>query len=165
MDNPEAKLAEINRLLACYPQGSATDPEMSLRNYLTAVSDYAIADVTSAVDAFIKGTAPGVNPSFLPPPPALGAECRRQVNLRAEEAQRTRDRRPRLPKPDVPRTAESRARFAAVVDECVAILANPDTSNPESERGRKSILERTNERFDRERGYTVGDPEGDEAAA
>src|SRR5690606_30866127 len=126
MDKPEAKLAEINRLLACYQQGASVDPEMALRNYITAVSDYDAIDVAAAVDCIIKGSAPGLNLSFLPPPPALGAEVRRQMNLRLESEARSQAFRPRLPRPDVQRTPEEEARvkagFAALIESLSANL-------------------------------------------
>lgn len=67
---------------------------------------------------------------------------------------------------EIQRTPESRERVRAMIDDCVAnIAAKSLDPNPESEQGRKSIFDRTNERFDRERGYSVGDPDGDKAIA
>ena len=71
MQSPQAKLKDISRLLASWPSAAGEGDEQ-LRSYLLAVDDYPADDVTAAVDALIKGIAPGVNPSFLPPPAVVG---------------------------------------------------------------------------------------------
>jgi hypothetical protein len=156
-------LADINRLLSGYPPGNWTDPEQALRSYLLAVDDYPAQDVEAAVVALIKGVAPGVNPGFLPPPAVVGAECKRQNNLRCEREARDKRLHPALPPPDVERTPESRARVKAMIDQTVANLAAKSLDDP-VERHRRRIA-KTNERFDANPYFEVGDPEDTADAA
>ncbi len=151
-------MAEINRLLAGYPPGNWIDPEEALRGYLLAVEDYPADDVTAAVDSLIKGVAPGVNPGFLPPPAVVGSECHRQNHLRAEREARDRALRPRLPPPDIERTAESQARVRALMERTVNGLRAQSTDEDPVERHRR-VVARANQYWD------VGDPEGAEDAA
>jgi hypothetical protein len=155
-------LKDITRLLGSWPSAAApADGEEQLRSYMLAVEDYHADDVTAGVDALIKGTAPGVNPSFLPPPAVVGAECHRQNHLRTTREARDKALRPALPPPMVEHSAESRARVKALVDKAVGNLSVAPEEDP-IERHRR-IIARTNERFDAERGFTVGD-DGEEAA-
>jgi hypothetical protein len=163
MQSPQAKLKDIKRLLGVYPPLNTADAEQAVRNYLLAVDDYTAADVEAAVDTFIKGSAPGVNPSFLPPPPAVGAECRRQLNLRLDREARDKLSRPALPEPDVERTPESQARVRELVERTVHGLRTPDSDDPAARHKRR--MEKTNARFDQERRYSVGDRDGHEDAA
>jgi hypothetical protein len=116
-------LAQIRRILALWPPQEADDGEELLRNYLLAVEDYLAVDVELAVTGFIKGIAPGVNPSYRPKPPEVGAECRRQMNLRLDREARERSYRPKLPAPDIVHTPESRARVKAMVERATAQLS------------------------------------------
>ena len=148
-----------------WPSQAADDGEELVRAYLLAVEDYPADDVTNAVDMMVKGTAPGINPGFRPKPSEVGAECRRQMTLRLEREHREKIARPRLPPPLAPRTAESKAKFKGIVEQIVANLSMVESGpNPSSEAGRRSILERTNKRFDAER-YEAGDPDGDRHVA
>lgn len=158
MQSPTRKIEDITRLLACFRTPGQADPadaEQQFRNYIFAVDDYPAADVEAAVEALIKGSAPGVNPSFLPPPPAVGAECRRQLNLRLDREARDKLSRPALPKPDVERTPESQARVRELVERTVRGLRTPDADDPVARHKRQ--LDKTNARFDQERGYSIGD--------
>jgi hypothetical protein len=152
--------------LACFRTPGQADPadaEQQFRNYIFAVDDYPAADVEAAVEALIKGTAPGVNPSFLPPPPAVGAECRRQLNLRLDREQRERNFRPKLPPPDIERDEVSQARVKELMERTVHGLRTPDSDDPAARHKRR--MEKTNAYFDEERGYSVGDRDGHEDAA
>lgn len=130
---------------------------------MLAVEDYPADDITAAVDALIKGIAPGVNPSFLPPPAVVGAECHRQNHMRVTREERDKRLHPALPPPDLVKTAASRAKFKAVVDQIVANLATDPDQDPKARHRR--LMTRTNERFDAERGFSVGDPEDASDAA
>lgn len=84
---------------------------------MEAVTDYEPMDLKTAVHAFLSGSAPGVsNPSFAPSAPMVGAEIRRQMNLRLDVEERNRIRRPALPSPDIVKTAASKARVKALLD-------------------------------------------------
>lgn len=152
-----------------WPSQAQDDGEDLLRAYLLAVEDYAVGDVEAAVDELVKGTAPGVSPSFRPKPSETGAECRRQMNLRLESEARAR--RPALPPPDVVRSPESRARVAAMAQRAIEDIASTMlTPDAETSRRRQRFNERMQVRFDpkteREAlarlGYSVGDPDGED---
>lgn len=139
-------MADINRLLACYPAGNWADPEQALRSYLLVVEDYPADDVEEAITTLIKGVAPGVNASFLPVPAVVGAECRRQLHLRLDRENREKKLRPHLPPPDVVHTPEERARVAELVAGVVSNLA-ADAEIQDAARRRNGQLARTNDRF------------------
>lgn len=158
-------MKDITRLLGSWPSAAApVDGDEQLRSYLLAVEDYPAQDVEAAVVALIKGVAPGVNPGFLPPPAVVGAECKRQNNLRCEREARDRRLHPALPPPDVERTPESQARVKALIDGAVANLASKSLDEDPIERHRRRIA-KTNERFDRDPYFEVGDPEDEADAA
>lgn len=146
-----------------WPPQAGDDGDELVRGYLLAVEDYPAGDVELAVDTLIKGVAPGINPSFRPKPPEVGSECRRQMNLRLDSEARARAYRPKLPPPDIERTPESQARVKALVEGAVANLTAASLDDP-AERHRAAIR-RSNAYFDAERGFSVGDPEGDRDVA
>lgn len=157
-----------------WPQASDDGDEL-LRGYLLAVDDYPFCDVEGAVDALIKGIAPGVNPSFRPKPSEVGAECRRRMNLRLDSEHRAKMARPALPPPDVERTPESRARVKAMVDKALGNLKSVTADEDAATAQRKAEMwAKTNARFDPSAdeadmaarlGFTAGDPEGERDVA
>jgi hypothetical protein len=161
MQSTQAKLTQVRRILALWPPQATDDAEELLRGYLLAVEDYHADDVWRAVDTLIKGTAPGVNPSFRPKPSEVGAECRRQMNLRLDSEYRDKMARPKLAPPDIERTPESQARVRALMEQTLRGL-NRMTGDDPIERHR-AVLRKTNEYFDAERGFTVGDDHEDAA--
>jgi hypothetical protein len=165
--------AAFDRLFRTYgPLGQGSTPEEITRDrierikvYFDAVALYEECDVEAAIDSFLSGAAPGVsNPSFAPNAPMVGSETRRQMNLRLDREHRERLARPALPPPDVTRTPEAQARVKALMEKTVADLQAKSLDDDPIERHRR-LLRRTNERFDEERGYSVGDREGHEDAA
>lgn len=171
-DRNETIAQALDRLFRTYPQSDrGGSPEDLARDrieraqvYFEAVEPYETRDIEAAVSAFITGTAPGVNPNFAPPAPAVAAEVRRQMNLRLDHEARIR--KPALPPPDIERTPESQARVKARAAELIASLASLSRTD-EAAAAYRDRLNRTNERFDREliaaRGYTVGDRDGEAA--
>lgn len=155
MQSPQAKLKQIQRILALWPSQAADDGDELLRAYLFVVDDYPADDVEAAVDLMVKGLAPGLNPGFRPKPPEVGAECRRQMNLRCEREARLKALRPRLPPPDVVRSPESQARVKELVAGVVKKLAAEPDDDP-AERHRRRVA-RANAYFD------AGDPDEDAA--
>lgn len=147
-----------------WPSQAGDDGEELLRAYLFVADDYPADDVERAVDLMVKGIAPGINPGFRPKPSEVGAECRRQMNLRLDREKREKARRPKLPPPDIEHDAASRARVKAMVDAVVAKLSE-GSLREESAANRRAMIQRANERFDRERGFDVGDRIGHEDAA
>src|SRR6185312_869280 len=122
---------------------------------------------------FISGSAPGHNPSFIPPAPLVGSEVRRVMNLRLDAEHR--QRKPALPAPDVVVSPEARARMAALAMRTAAALRTPDAEAEAAELARKKAgWAKTNARFapdmsdaaiKRRLGYSAGDPEDDAHAA
>ena len=175
MQSPQAKLKQVRRILALWPSQVADEGEELLRAYLLAVEDYPVEDVERGVDQLVKGTAPGVSPSFRPKPPETGAECRRQMNLRLDRENREKKLRPALPPPSVKRTPEDRAKVKAMVDDLVQrTTAQIEAQNPK----RPGIIQRANAAFMPDLSdeatlrrlnltpyYSSGDPEGAEDAA
>lgn len=182
--NHQRIAAAFDKLFRTYgPQGQGNSPEEIARDrierikvYFDAVALYAEQDVELAVDNFLAGSAPGHNPSFAPPAPLVGAECRRVMNLRLD---RERDRRPALPPPDVPEaTPEERARVKARIDTFVASVAESHLTDEAAAARRESeLLQRTNARFmpdmspnamahrlNLPSGYSLGAPESDREA-
>lgn len=107
-----AKVAQaFGKLFQSYPSFQAGGADETLPVYFEAVEPYQTGDILDAVTNFLTGKAPGVNPSFAPPAPALASECRRVMNLRLEHE---RIMRPALPPPPEPEISEAeRARVAA----------------------------------------------------
>lgn len=140
-----------------------------MRGYLLAVDDYVADDVTAAVDSFIKGIAPGVNPNFLPTAASVGAECRRQLNLRLDRENRIKATQPKLIPPDIEKSPEERARMKAKLDEFLAkSAAQMRVVGDEADEKARAVLRKTNERFapdmdddevHKRLGFTAGDPE------
>lgn len=151
------------------------DGEQLLRDYLLATEDYPAGDIEAAVNTLVKGVAPGVNPSFRPKPPEVGAECRRQLHLRLDSERRTNMLRPALPAPEIEHTPESRERMKAILEAGLARLETTAGPEQETELARsKAQWDKVNARFypdmnpramRKRLGFSAGDPEGDEAAA
>lgn len=165
-------MKEIIRLLASWPSAAGEGDEQ-LRSYLLAVDDYPFCDVENAIVNLIKGNAPGVNPAFLPPPPVVGSECRRVMNIRLESERRDKLRQPALPPPDIAHSAEDRAKVKAKIEAFLADQQAAPTDQAAVKR-RNEIWAKTNARFTpdmspeavRKRlGFEVGDPEDEADAA
>lgn len=146
--------AAFDRLFRTYgPLGQGSTPDEVTRDrierikvYFEAVAPYAEDDVDAAVEAFLTGSAVGVNPNFAPPAPAFAGECRRQMNARLRRAELERLARPQLPPPDIEKTPEQRERAKAKVAEFLENLAAPD-SDLEAVKRRNEQFEKTNARF------------------
>jgi hypothetical protein len=176
MQSPQAKLKQIRRILALWPSQAGDDGEDLLRGYLLAVDDYPADDVERGVDQLVKGTAPGINPSFRPKPSEVGAECRRQLNLRLDAVAREKLYRPALPKPDYVRSPDEEARVKAGFDELIASLSvSVRTEDAAATARNKAMLDKANRYFAPDmseeaiharlgrRRYSVGDPHEDAA--
>lgn len=169
MNRNETIAQALDRLFRTYPQSdrgaSAEDVAREriarAEVYFEALADYDTRDIEAAVAAFLSGTAPGVNPNFAPPAPAVASEVRRQMHLRLDAEARVR--KPALPPPEIVRTPEAQARVKAMVDDLLRDLA--EASLADDAEAYRDRLRRTNEAFDAARGYSVGSPEGDGEAA
>lgn len=182
MDRTQQIAEAFDRLFRTYLQSDRDDPERLAIDrlgkasvYFEAVEDYDTADVLAALKNFGNGSAPGHNPEFIPSAPVVGAEARRVRNLRLDSEARDRALRPALPEPPIVRSPESRARVKAMADALGARLRSNDAAAAEQSQQRAM---RVNSRLEpdmsdeaiRKRlnlgsglGYSVGDPEGDEA--
>jgi hypothetical protein len=161
MQSPQVKPNQVRRILALWPPQATDDGDELVRGYLLAVEDYHADDVWRAVDTLIKGTAPGVNPSFRPKPSEVGAECRRQMNLRLDSEYRTKLSQPKLAPPDIERTPESQARVRELMKQTLLGLKRVTDDDPIARH--RAVLRKANEYFDAERGFTVGDDHEDAA--
>lgn len=173
MSRDEQVAAALERLFSTYQQfGRSDDPADRVKAasaYFEAVLPYQVRDIEAAVTNFLNGSVPGVNLSFAPPAPAVGAEVRRVMNLRLDRESRGVVRN-QLPPPTIERTDESRARVMAQMQAFTATNADGDRI---AEQARREGWAKVNARFDadlaampdRERlkrlGYTAGDPDAD----
>ena len=115
---------------------------------MLAVDDYSADIVEDAVNGFIKGTAPGVNANFLPPPPVLGAECTRLLNIERRREELERRYRPVLPPPPIVHDPDSQARVGELVKKAVENLQSVDEkSDTEADKRRDEMWEKVNRRF------------------
>lgn len=146
MQSDETLVRELNRLFSAFPPANTPDAKGNVRNYAFAAKDYCAEDVAAAIDAFIAGKAPGVNLNFVPTSAALGAECRRQLNLRLDQEDR---RKARLsPPPDKVSTDEERTRAAAELKEYLRGSAERQhAADGEATRRRQDTIAKANARF------------------
>ena len=178
MDRQTRIATALERLFRTYQQPGAGEEALRDRIerakvYFDAVAPYEIVDIEQAVANFLSGSAPGINPSFQPPAPAVGAECRRCMNLRLDSEHRMRQ--PALPPPDLEKSPESRARVKAKVAELISRLADDQrTEDAAAAKRRADMQKRVDERFApdpspgatlQRLGFEVGDRDGHEDAA
>lgn len=168
MDDRNEKIAAaLERLFRTYPQsdrGDALDVALErmerAKIYFDALAQYDLRDIEIGIAALISGSAPGVNPNFIPPAPVVAGEVRRQMGLRHHREDIDRIAQPKLAPPDVERTPESQARVRELMNRTVAGLRGmTEKDSAEADARRKALWDRTNASFDAERGYSIGDPE------
>lgn len=182
MDDRTEKIgAALERLFRTYPQsdrGDALDVALErmerAKVYLEALEPYDIRDIEAGCHAFVTGTAPGVNPAFIPPAPQVAAEVRRQMNLRLDSERRTAAFRPKLPPPDIERTTESQQRVRELMETTVAGLKRvTEETDGDSVKRKADQWGRTNVRFypdlndaemEARLGFSVGDKDEQDAA-
>lgn len=113
------QVQEIKRLTSSFPVPSYGTPEERFKAFLAASRDYADEILTAAVSNLVEGKVPSVNPNYLPTSAALGNECQRLANQKAESDERTRRYTYKaLPEPErAPVTPESKARVRAMIEE------------------------------------------------
>lgn len=177
------KIAEaLDRLFRTYQQSDRGEAGLVVSErierakvYFEAVAPYELRDIETAIGNFITGSAPGNNAAFVPPAPAVGAECRRVMNLRVDSEARSRVYKPALPPPDHVVSPEARARAKALVAKAVAHL----TGVEEAERipGREALTDLMHrvdasmgadmspEAMAHRLGYSVGNEDGEGEAA
>lgn len=154
-ERDERVAAAFSKLFRTYDRPAQELTEQAVREkvdrakvYFEAVASYDAGDVETAVGNFLAGSAPGHNPSFAPPAPLVGAETRRVMNLRLDQANRDRALRPKLPPPPAVKTPESIAKFKAMLAEVDRNLAAMSlTDDAERERTRQDMQRKTDERF------------------
>lgn len=185
----ETIAAAFDRLFRTYQQSDRGEPEAVVRErmerakvYFEAVEPYQTGDIERAVENFITGNAPGVNPAFAPPAPQVASECRRVMNLRLDHERRSRPVLP--PPPEEPISDEERERGKAAFARLKADLdaklepVHSERATASKERGERET------RWLRDRGdlvdvpgtsvpvsrslmrqYSVGDDDGDRDVA
>ena len=146
-----------------------------LHNYLTAIDDWHADHVEDAVTMFIKGEVPGHDGRFAPTAPMLAKAC----GLVLESENRNRYlaglQQPRLPKPDIEKTPEQRARALDAVEKFTQQMKRDQMILEEAHR--KDQWERVNARFVPDQTeeairqrlmktpFTTGSPESERAAS
>jgi len=178
MDRQTRIATALERLFRTYQQLGAGEEALRDRIerakvYFDAVAPYEIVDIEQAVANFLSGSAPGVNPSFQPPAPAVGSECRRCMNLRLDSEHRMKP--PALPPPDIEKSPESRARVKAKVAELIGKFSEQHRTEDAATAKRAADLQkRVDERFSpdpspaatlQRLGFEAGDRDGHEDAA
>jgi hypothetical protein len=158
----------LKLLFATFPPQTG-DLAAMMDAYDLAIEGHDPRDVDAAVRKFVRGEVEGHNPSFAPSAALLGSAIRKCMNDRLDSDRRAQ--RPALPRPDIPKTDESRERVRALAAKEIARLASDmrtDDARRDSER--KQFMGRVNERFypemdekamKRRLGFVAGDPEGD----
>jgi hypothetical protein len=69
-------------LFGCFPQSPMADPDLQIRAYLEAVSDFECVDVIAATQRFIQGEVKEVNKAFCPSTAQLCDEVRYRKQMR-----------------------------------------------------------------------------------
>lgn len=157
---------QLKLLFATFPPPPGDEVGDQLQAYAIALEGHTLDDVEAAVRKFLRGEVVGHNQSFAPSASLLGGAVRQCLHDRLDAEHRERRRRPALPPPDIAKTPESQARVKAMTDRIVKGLASSlRTDEAEAEHQRQlAQLRKTNDYFDRQRGYSVGDPVQDEVA-
>ena len=99
------------------PQAGEIDAQMAA--YAMAVDGYDIRDIDAAVRAIVRGETDWHNKTWAPSAALLSTEIRKRMDRRLRLEQYDR---PRLPPPDVPKSAASRGRVLARMAETVGHL-------------------------------------------
>lgn len=172
-ERTKAVLTIINRLLASFPGTASGSSDDALDGYLLGTAEIPPEFLAIAAQRFLAGSVAGQHMSF-PPSPAQFATEARQHWYAAIEREREEQLRLNPPRREhIP--AEERARVKAGFDDLAASLgATMRTEDATADARRKSIFQRTNERFypsmdeqamKRRLGYSVGDADGEADAA
>lgn len=173
MYDPAKVSQAFDKLFRTYPSFQAgKGAEAALRVYFEAVEPYATGDILDAVANFITGRAPGVNPSFAPPAPAVASECRRVMNMRLDSERRSR---PVLSLPEPVIDEAERERVGAGLKSLIAdMTANLSPEEEKAAAANRGQWAKVNQRFSPDQseeaiaarlGFTVGDIEGDRDVA
>ncbi|WP_258052341.1 DUF1376 domain-containing protein [Mesorhizobium sp. INR15] len=75
-------------MFSCFPQSALADVEMQMRGYLAAVQDAELADLTSAIQRFVRGEVKACNAQFCPSSAQLCIELRERRAIRELLARR-----------------------------------------------------------------------------
>lgn len=164
-------------LLGSFPNFSSGDSEGALGSYALVMAKADERDLEPGVMILINGEYPGHDGRFAPTAPQLATAIRMARDARLESERRTKLSQPRLMAPDIERSPEERARVKARIEAFVADQVT-EAHDPETIKRRNEQWSKTNARFMpdmspeamherlvRKRGYTVGDPEGEQDAA
>lgn len=150
----------IGLLLSSFPNFQSGDAESLLAAYEMAVSGCSEDDLADAVQAFVRGQVPGHNMAFAPTAPQLASVCRQALERRIDEANRRRRAVLQIEArdEDTPKSAESRARVAAMLASALKNLSLHDHPRVfDNEAKREAMLKRHDERFAPTLRYNVDD--------
>lgn len=192
MQDQTGKLKALRNLFGQFPEAGGPANEsieqraerMALRatGFLTALDGFALDLVEDAVDLVLRGELPGHDGRFAPTPPMLATACRLAAEKNARRNYLNGIKSPRLVAPEIRKTDEQRQRVRELAKHAAETIGavNLDTTEAEmaasKERWAKvnahfdppqdeaSLTDRLNLKRDA-RGFDVGSPESDEAAA
>jgi len=192
MQDQTAKLKALRKIFGQFPEAGGPANEsvearaerMALRatGFLTALDGFAVDLVEDAVDLVLRGELPGHDGRFAPTPPMMATACRLAAEKNARRNYLNGIKAPRLAAPEIRKTDEQRqrvrdmAKHAAETIGAVNLHASEAEMAASKERWAKvnahfdppqdeaSLTERLNLKRDA-RGFDIGSPESDEAAA
>ena len=121
MNEREAKLTIINRLLASFPATQSGASDDALDGYEIGIADVPAEFVAIAMTRFLSGKVPGQHLSFPPSPAQLASEARVHWHKRLDDARRERELHvATLPSPaPVQHSPEARERISKMVADFV----------------------------------------------
>ena len=156
----------LKLLFSTFPQQSG-DLAAQVEAHAMALDGHDLRDIKAAVERFIRGSVSDHNPNFAPSAPLLGKVVRQCMNDRLDHERRTNPPR-MIEHHEVEKSLPESGRAAFVKRELArAGVMLPDKRSPDAMKpfkyGRDPDM--SAEAVSRRLGYSVGDPEGDEAAA
>ena len=151
----------VSLLLGTFPNFQSGDAEAALTAYAMVIGNADPRDVEPGVMMLINGELPGFDGRFAPTATQLARAIRVSLERRVDAEISARKALPPPADDWVDDAPEVKARNKARLDELAASLASSMRSeDAENARRRRSLMERTNARFDPPR-YTVGDPDAE----
>lgn len=172
-DETEAKLTIINRLLASFPATQSGSSDDVIDGYLLGTASLPAAFLAVAAQRFLEGSVAGQHMVYPPSPAQLATEARVHWHRALDAGREVRRGLQPPDKQDIPEDERERVKagFNKLIEDLSAKIVTDDAGDA---RRRKAIFDRTNARFypdmspavvRKRLGFSVGDPDGDEAAA
>jgi len=169
-------------LLGSFPSFLSGDDDAALKAYEVVMSTADERDLQPGFMILINGEYPGHDGRFAPTAPQLASAIRMARDRRLEHERVMNAHQPRLPAPDIAKTPEQRMRARVKLAEFLQSVGKAETEqNAEQLAASKARWAKVNAHFDPPqdeaslterlnlkrdaRGFDIGSPESDEAAA